>query len=81
MQIGGVRVDVYLRSPWPPSIDGDNDHATGAANPAATAATGKKMIRRATVSVLTSEQLLGADSFAGEDDEDLMEFSFSQEPT
>lgn len=69
LQVNGTRVSVSLRVPWPP---GSEETTVPTPQP------GKvKLIRRPTVSVLTSE-LLGIDTTGVEEGEDLMEFSFDE---
>ena len=66
-----MRVSVCLRAPWPPGSE-------------VTPRTGRghgRLMKRPTVSVLTSE-LLGVDAGAGESEEqDLMSFSLEEPPT
>ena len=77
-QIGGVKVDVYLNSPWPHS-QAMNDEDSGR--------TGKPHRKPFTqcLKVLTSEQLFGLqEAVVGpkgpeEPEEDLVEFSFTEQ--
>ncbi len=63
-----MKVSVSLREPWPPGSEVTTPTHKGHG----------RVIRRPTVSVLTSE-LLGVESGGGDNGEDLMSFSFEDQ--